>query len=350
MKVLTRIRLPYPVILKSLLEQKIELVPDNNFSSFNITLIPNIDDLDEYYNTGYPNHYSTLIEIEAITNLVPLDKYLLKRCAIFKNFYNVGDEDRKLIFNHLRIKLNSFLAGLNSYSRMFWIESLPLNHLSGCIGTQTEYIFLEDTTEIKGSARSFTSIIDDFTRNIDENDLRLIDSDMLNTSKNLSMSLPNMEYLKYQDKSKLALYKYEFHELLIYMAISIETLMKTIVTTYNEEVIQKSDIVLNKLIDLGKYKFQEYYLNYIYVYIFKKGLYSSNPSVYKNLKDIFILRNAIMHGGKILEKDFKKIGRPQINDLTFELCKEIFDSFQSAIDLIMDDFKELLNGIEVTVK
>lgn len=344
MKLLAKITLPYPIILESDEEIAITLNSDEYFSDFKITFIEPGNEENKFSTIS---NATNLIEIEATAKFLNEEHHEAIPDSIYDARYTLKISERKLFFNHVRIKLNSFLAALNMYSRMYWIQPLPLNHVSGCIGTYTQYAFMPSKSIIKSSARYFESIQDSYIDLEDLDKFNLVNASILNTSNKISLTLPSLEYLIYEEKAKLALNTYQFNEMIIYITISIEALMKSITKIYVDEILTENnkDIVLNKLIELGKNNFQEFYLKLIFSYLFGKPMSEKYPELHNNLKRAFKLRNSLMHSGSITKECFKEIGKPEESELTFELCQELYLKFKDANHVIFDEFTRLLNKL-----
>lgn len=75
----------------------------------------------------------------------------------------------------------------------------------------------------------------------------------------------------------------------------------------------------------------ESYYKVILRYITGKSLNEVDPTLYSNLISIYRLRNAVMHQGEIEVKDFKNAGLGEIESLEFDICLEIYNKLQKAI-------------------
>lgn len=94
------------------------------------------------------------------------------------------------------------------------------------------------------------------------------------------------------------------------------------------QFFSNDDIVLQKLIDIGKNNMVETYYKVILKYLFGKTLLEIDQSLYSNLLLIFKLRNEIMHKGYLNQESFIKVG---IDELDHETSILILNRLNATI-------------------
>ncbi len=331
MKLLAKIHLPYKLIFKSTNLNSYELREDDYFSFFKIDFI-----FDEDKST-----VSTL-EIQTIAKFIYESNFTKKENHIFGHHYELERDIYEPYFINVRNKLNGFLSALGHLTGMYWIQPLPLNHLSGCIGVNTEYMFIPSNTPVPPNARFSVipedSIIENFT-----DDIKPVTADLLDKAKGIGSLYDSLTYIIYEDKARFALNTHQFSEMIMFLAISTETLFKMFVQEYSN--FKSRDIVLKKFIDNGKNNFQETYTKLIYYYLFNTTLYDINPIAAKCISDVFKLRNSLMHTGILAEDDFKKMGHPTVSELNYTLSKEFFDGIIETNEFLFEEFNTLFHKL-----
>ncbi|WP_339180162.1 hypothetical protein [Oceanobacillus sp. FSL W7-1293] len=334
LKVLTLIKLPYTLRMKESKEIIAKLKPTNEFSQFNITFYPNSQDYEEYYNPHYPNNSCLFIEIEAVTELYDAGNYKVYDNNDYYHTLEVPEENRKLIFEMLRKKLNSYLQALNEHTKMFWIEDLPMNPLSSTIGKTNQFMFLNANQEVKTSSRFWWKTLDDYQIELEAigRSIYSIDESIVNKCDQLRVL--GHPWRTHLNKAKVALFESQFNEFIIYCSIASESFIKqlTMPKIYGLE----NDIILKKLVRTGNNKIVDSYYNVILKYIFGKSLEDVNPNLYKGMNTLYQFRNALMHNGEISKKELKKAGYQDEEDLTFSICKNMFESLDETFSTVLE--------------
>lgn len=349
MKLLAYIELPYFIALDSNKEFEINLWSDETFSSYTIKfLIPDIQTDLEIYTT---KNLKILATFKNIDNTKIYKEY----SPIYQNKFIVDEKSQKKLFNEVRIKLNKYLLQLNKKTNMYWIQPLSLNHLNGCIGVTTSFVFIEDNQVVSDSITELKIINNSIMKSEHLKSCTLINEHIAKSIEYITEDYENGEFLLYEDKAHLAITQYQFQESIIYMAISLETAMKFITNQYKLYFLKddkglEKDVILEHLISRGKNQFLDTYLNLIFSYIFHSPMKEKYPKLYKNLQNILKLRNAIMHSGSVTQTDFKNIGEPDMQELTYEFCYELFQQLQIALDTIFDDFVFLAKKLDDKTK
>ncbi|MBH0159641.1 hypothetical protein [Fictibacillus sp. 26RED30] len=327
-KLLTKISLPYLLRLQFPESIETELPVDDNFSFFKIVFLPNIDELEnKNFSPNYNENFCNTIEVEAVLNKYHHINYSIEKSSIYDT-YNVTTKDRTEIFKEVRVKLNHFLLYISKSTKMFWVEDLAINPLSGVIGTHTDFIFLNPEHKVNMNSRIWNSIADNFMVDLYRNKFQPISEKLLDDYK--GNYVVNFTWVTYINKATKALYKSEFEEFIIYCAIAAESFIKMFVSTgtlYPSKF--EDDIVLDKLISIGKNNMVDTYYKVILKYLYGVNLLELNQALFNNLKDIFNLRNDIMHKGIMDENSFKKVG---INDLNFEQASLYLNRLNQAIE------------------
>ncbi|MDZ5474167.1 HEPN domain-containing protein [Bacillus sp. 31A1R] len=318
-KLLARISLPYLLRLSDGARLETKLPIDENFTFFKITFFPNKEDNDNYL-PKYSDNICNNLEIECIVNKYDYKNYTYIDTGIFK-IYDIGDIHRAEIFNFVREKLNSYLISLGKVTKMFWIEDLPLNPISGCIGIRTDFIFTKPD-EVIGNARWWNTIQDDYMVDLNSKNIKPLDKRLLDRLEN--RYVVNLTWHTYFNKATKAMYSSETEEFIIYCAIAAESFIKQLITNSSDN----QDVILNKLISNGRNNMVEMYFVVIMKYLYGVNLLEVQQGLYKNLKDIFSLRNDIMHNGYLDKSSLKKVG---IEKLDYNQLKKYLSKLDSAI-------------------
>lgn len=327
LKIFTRIKLPYIIRMKEVEIIHTQLPATKEFTEFNITFYPNLHSNNELYNPLYSENICFFIEVEAVTELFNHDEYDINDTNIY-NSYEVPKDNQLVIFRMLKDRLNNYLDYLSEMTKMFWIEELALNPMSGAISKRTDFVFLPPDFKIKGSSRFWITYNDDF-----QTDLRLTSINALTqeiADEFIHTYIVRDVWIEYKNKAIRALYSSEYTDFIIYCAIEAESFIKKTVNYIRENKTEK-DIVLDKLIDIGKNNFVDSYYKVILKYITGKILFEEEPKLYSILMSIYRLRNAIMHQGIIEVKDFKNAGMEGVQELNYDTCLDIYNKLQKAI-------------------
>ncbi|WP_342533329.1 hypothetical protein MHB40_20390 [Lysinibacillus sp. FSL K6-0057] len=336
MKLLAKIHLPYKLIFNSKSLSRYELRADDYFSYFKIDFI-----FDEEKSTV------DALEIETIAKFIDESNFLKIDNAIFGHYYELERDTYEHYFLNVRNKLNGFLSALGHLTGMYWIQPLPLNHLSGCIGVNTEYVFIPSNAKVPPNARFFfiqdDSIIENYT-----DDIKPVTADILDKAKGIGSLYDSLTYIIYEDKARFALNTHQFPEMIMFLAISIETLFKMCVQEFFN--FKSHDVVLKKFIDSGKNNFQETYTKLIYYYLFNTTLSEKNPIAAKCISDVFKLRNSLMHTGMLTKDDFKNIGHPSVSELNYSLSKEFFDGIIETNEFLFEEFTNLFHKLSAELE
>lgn len=264
--------------------------------------------------------------MEAVTEHFNHDDYNINWASIY-NSYEVPEDDQFFIFNMIKDRLNEYFYYLSEMTKMFWIEELTLNPMSGAIAKRTDFVFLPPDYKIQGDSRFWTTYNDDFQTDLN---LTLVNSLTQEIADKFSDTYIIKDvWIEYKNKAKRSLFGSEYTDFIVYCAIEAESFIKKTVSFIEGKT--DKDIVLNKLIDAGKNNFVDSYYKIILKYVTGKSLNEVEPELYRNLICIYKLRNAIMHQGVIEVKDFKSAGMEGIQKLNFYTCLDIFNKLQKAI-------------------
>ena len=326
LKVLCRIKLPYMMRLRDSEIYNANLESCENFNSFIVNFHPNIDSNDAgFYIPELPGNTCSFVEIECVLKIFNHNNYPIIPTAIY-NTYELPYNDRMEIFLIIRNKLSKLLKKLEYYTKMFWIEEVPINPISGIIGTRTDFSFLHPDENITFSSRIWSSVLDNFMIDLENEKIKPIDQEILHDINYLTVV--NSIWSDYLNKANKALYESEYESFIIYCAIAAESFIKQMV----EFTESDEDLVLKKLKDSGKNQMVEVYYKVILKYLYGRNLLDVEPSLYTNLNSIFRLRNAIMHSGELSEAAFKKAG---IDGLNFDSCIEMFHKLNKTIRVVL---------------
>ncbi|MCY8378391.1 hypothetical protein [Bacillus haynesii] len=327
-KLIARIGLPYILRLNTDEKLENELPKDPNYSYFKISFLPNVEDNPNFSSNFSANTCNT-IELEVIINNYSTSNYKLIKNSIY-NIYDVSEEDQTEIFEGIVNKLNRFLIFLNKVTKMFWIREISVNPIGGAIGTRTDFVFTDPNVKVRDSARDWYTINDNFMVDLYSDNIKPINGDILEKFKDTYVV--NSIWITYMEKANRAMYVSEYEEFIIYCAIAAESFIKQLVSTFPDQ----NDVVLMKLKEVGRNNniVETYYVT-IMDYLCGTNLRKADEKLYKNLKDIFILRNEIMHTGSLNKNSYKRVGIEnldfiQVNlyakrlDLAINKCSEIF--------------------------
>lgn len=324
-KVWATIKLPYILRLEQKEIYEVELPTDSEFSFFKISFFPNIDSINNVnYSSEYQERSCNYVEIEAILKRFNCFDYPIIKDSIY-NLFDVSKEDMVEVFKLVNKKLNQFLMELSKITNMFWIEEITLNPISGVIGTRTDYAFVEPETVI-GNSRIYSTIDDNYMEEVMLQEITPLNNNILEPFRNGNHIL-KLIWHNYLNKATKAMYSSEYEEFIIYCAISAESFIKQLVN------ITDKDIVLDKLIEVGKNQMVNTYYKIILKYLFGKSLIEVEEVLHKNLIDIFTLRNEIMHRGYLDETSFKKVGIQEIN---FEQAEIYLSRLNRAIEVCLE--------------
>jgi len=319
-KLIAKINLPYVLRMekKGVLETVLE--PDIEFSFFKIIFF-------SHYQKNDDKPICNNIQIEAILDNYNHTDPLLSKFGYlglidididFKLFH-VTDNDRKEIFKLVRDKLNNFLSYLNSATKMFWIEDIPLNPTSDVIGTTTDFMFSDPLKD----GVAWTTISDNFMTDLDPQNIKSLNNKILDEYK--EKHIVHSVWPTYLNKANKAMYLSEYEDFIIYCAIAAESFIKQLVNHSSTQ----GDVIFNKLKSVGKSQMVDTYFNIIMKYLYKTNLNEVKPELYKTVKDIFMLRNDIMHQGFLDNESYKKVG---INKLDFEEVHKYYSRLELAIE------------------
>lgn len=327
LKILARIKLPYIIRMEEAKIINTRLPSTKEFCEFKITFYPNLDSNDELYNPQYSENKCFFIEIGAVTELYNHDDYKETQTGVYST-YELHEDEQLVIFSMLKNRLNEYFNYLSEMTKMFWIEELTLNPMSGAIAKRTDFVFLHPDCKICGSSRFWNTYSDDFQTDIRLTSVKALTQEI--ADKFSSTYIVRDVWIEYKNKAKRSLFSSEYTDFIIYCAIEAESFIKKTVNFIRERNADK-DIVLDKLIDTGKNNFVDSYYKIILKYITGKSLNEVEPELYRNLIIIYKLRNAIMHQGTIEDKDFKSAGMEGLKNLNFDSCLEIYNKLQKAI-------------------
>lgn len=322
-KLIAKINLPYVLRMEKRGALETVLDPDIEFSFFKIIFF-------SHYQKNDDKPICNNIQIEAILNNYnhtdPLSSklgYLTLNKDEDIDFnieqFNVTDDDRKEIFKLVRDKLNNFLLYLNAATKMFWIEDIPLNPTSHVIGTTTDFMFSHPSKD----GVFWTIISDNFMTDLDPHNIKSLNNKILDEYKD--KHIVHSVWPTYLNKANKAMYLSEYEDFIIYCAIAAESFIKQLVNHSSTQ----GDAIFNKLKSVGKSQMVDTYFNIIMKYLYKTNLKEVKPELYKTIKDIFMLRNDIMHQGFLDNESYKKVG---INKLDFEEVHKYFSRLELAIE------------------
>jgi hypothetical protein len=213
LKVLCRVKLPYIIRIEEAINYISYLPSCNEFKVFNIFFFPNDRNLDDdLLNVDYPEETCSVIEIETILNSFTYENYQVESSAVYKR-YKVPHNDQLVIFKSIGNKLNSYLKYLKYVTKMFWIEELPINPLSGVIGTRTDFAFLHPEERI-GSSRVWNTMHDNFMVDHDMEHIKPLNEQILNKFNN-SYVIYEIWY-DYVNKARNSLFVSDYDTFIIY--------------------------------------------------------------------------------------------------------------------------------------
>lgn len=328
LKVLCRIKLPYLIKIQDIKEYSLKLPECEHFSDFKIIFLPNIKESNYFYNPEYGDDVCDNIEIQTIAkvpNLKTSENQLLTL------------EDRIIILDKIRKKVNEILRYLQYKTKMFWIKELKIDPLSGLIGMRTEFLFLHANQETNENM-SWTCLINNSMSDIDQDNIKPVNDEMLKSFCNTYLVKPIWK--DYFNKAHQSIYECQYENFIIYSAICAESFIKSTIHSYIDLDTNK-DIVLKKFIEIGKKNMVEVYYKYILKYLFGKNLLEIDESLYSNLVLIFKLRNELMHTGYIDENTLRKVGTESLN---FDVCSTILlrldKTIMNVLSLIMSSNRD----------
>lgn len=229
----------------------------------------------------YRENLCNTIEVEAVINNYHHTEYSLEKNSIYDT-YEVTDNDRTEIFKLVKDKLNHFLLYISKASKMFWINDLPINPVSDVIGIRTDFIFVNPGEAISMNSRVWSSIQDNFMVDLYSNSLKPIDQNMLEEYKD--KYIVHFTWNTYINKANKAIYTSEYEEFIIYCAIAAESFIKQFVGANPLRPSRADDVVLNKLMTVGKSNMVDTYFKVILKYLFGTNLLEMDEKILFALK------------------------------------------------------------------
>jgi hypothetical protein len=331
------VHLPYIIRIKE--EENLNFNFDfDKFEMFHIEFIHNEADEDGLFGVPLDESHCCKIRVEVIYKNCDYKKFKVekKKCLCNgepsnEDFYvtHVPKKTTNEIMQCVAIELNHILFYLSYKTHMFWIEPISVNPLSGCLGVATEICFFVPQAKPFQSVRAYFQYSDYY---MTKNNLVQTDELCCDTFKSINTECFNEYnfYYEYLNKAKKAIYEAHYADVIIFSSIAVESFIKYFINSIRPE----DDIIVNYLAEKDN-DYLNLYFNILLKYIKGKSLKEISEKTYTLLKRMYLLRNAIMHSGKLDEKALKKSGLSNLSEIDFKTCKEIIDSVEMAFKIVV---------------
>ena len=326
------IKLPYIIRLDEEKDYKFQFQFED-FEMFCLEMRHNDDSDYDIYDENCSVNSCKNIRIEAIYKYCDYTKYKNHRIPYTNQDINeftveLPPDEVRRIFNSVNKKLDEIINYLRKKTNMFWIEEIPVNLITYCFGREIEFNFYSPNARLSKVYRQ-TKKITNYYMESDFEGVKEVNDNIFDSFDANENYYNTADY--YLNKSEKSLYERNYEEFIIYCSISVESFIKN----YIEKIKPNKDIVYGKLASL-RYDYIDKYYNVLLKYLKGKSLKELNEGAFTHLKNMYTLRNEIMHKG-IIDKDaLKNAGLSHLEYINFNECEKILKSIKKSFSLIND--------------